>query len=66
MWNLLVYKIDEEGKKKKKGNTTDMTLGNFSSHRMFSNRKKGKCDMMSEIYFSVFKKILSMVKLRAK
>ena len=38
MWNLFVYK-------RKKGNTTDITLGIFSYSRMFSNRKKGKYDM---------------------
>ena len=32
---------------------TDMTFRNLSYHRMFSNRqKKGKYDMIFEIYFS--------------
>ena len=39
MWNLFVYKRNEE---EKKGNTTDMTLGNLSYHRMISNRKRKK------------------------
>ena len=50
-------------KRRKKGNSTDMTLGNLS-YRMFSNRKKkGKYDIMSEMFVSVFKKILFVVKL---
>ena len=60
MWNFLFTKE----MKKKKGNTTDMTLGNLSDHRMFSNRQKGKYDMMSEIYLLQFsKKILFVIKL---
>ena len=42
--------------KKKKRNTTDMTLGNHLYHRMFLYRKKGKYDMMSEIYLFQFSK----------
>ena len=57
MWNLFVYKRNEEGGGKKKGNKPDMTLGNLSYNRMFSNRKKkGKYDMMSEIYLFQFSK----------
>ena len=47
-------------KKKKKGNMIDMTLGNLSYHRTFSSRKKRH---VWNLFVSVFKKILFVVKL---
>ena len=54
-----------EKMKKKKGNSTDMTLGNLSYNRMFLKRKKKEIwhDVWN-LFVSVFQKILFVVKLR--
>ena len=49
-----IYSFIKEMKKKKE-NTTNMTLGNLL-YWMFTNKKKGKYDMMTEIYLFQFSK----------
>ena len=39
MWNLFVYKKNKE----KKGNMTDMTLGNLSYFQIEKKRKRNTC-----------------------
>ena len=48
-----IYLFTKE-KKKKKGNTTDMTLGSLSYHEMFSNR--GEKEIQHDVFVSGFKK----------
>ena len=50
--HIQVNTVEKDFQILKNQNTTDMTHGNLSYHRMFLNRKKGKYDMISEILVS--------------
>ena len=57
MLNLFVYKRNEET-----GNSTDMTRGNLSYDRMFSNRKKGSTTRCLKSICFRLQKILFVIK----